>query len=355
MQHLIAQNCIEDVLLEILHDLPPHDLATTARLCRTWLYASRVLLYRHIHFNTSVPSAAQLEALLRSSPYLRTLVHSLVLFHQFPAKDVLLEWIALLPENGLVSVKFERMPLEASSMSLLQFPAIRTSNEIIIGHPYFLLENPERLSDILSYPSLRRLSLFIPKSLPIRPSIALRLSRLSLAILTEHCPRLLEEMLRAITSPLIHLNLLLPCLESDTASWLGTILARHLPTLRYFTVKALDQDEIAPLLDDMITSLTSVEVLACGVGTYTSKLFNGLPACLRSLTLEGRNHDPFPVPELSDAVARLRSRSTAFESMTIGRQPSYASHRHFDTLSRTCASLGVSFTIAKPRLGEHFL
>ena len=66
-----AQNCIEDVLFEILHNLPPSSLAATALLCRAWLRASRVLLYRHIHLDITDPCIHQMDATLCSSPHLR--------------------------------------------------------------------------------------------------------------------------------------------------------------------------------------------------------------------------------------------------------------------------------------------
>ena len=339
-----------------MHYLLPRDLVTTALVCRDWLPTARMLLYRHIYFNTSSPLTAQLESSLRSSPHLRILIRHLVLIHYDYVNDGLLEWIALLPEHSLVSVKFERMPFDgADPRSLLQFPAVRTADEIIISHPHFLLRNPERLSDIFSNSFLSRLTLFIPKSLPLRLVGPLKLNRLSIAIWTEDRPQLLGTILESITSPLHHLDLLLSNLRPETISWLNTILERHLPTLKRLIIRALDRKQTAPFFDGMIASLVSLEVLACGPGTYTSRLFNQLPTSLRSLTLDTRDNEPFSVSELREAVTRLRSRSTAFKSMTIGRHPSYASHRYFDTLSQACASLGVSFVIMKPRLGDYLL
>ncbi|GJE94066.1 hypothetical protein PsYK624_102340 [Phanerochaete sordida] len=355
MQYSIAQDCNDDVLLEVLRGLSSHDLTSAACLCHSWLHASRTLLYRHIHLNTSIPAATQLDWSLRSSSHLRSLVRYLVLLHRFTDKDTLLGWIALLPEHSLVSVKFEWMPLDVNPMSLLQFPAIRTAQELIISHPYFLLQEPRRLSDILSYPRLDRLTLFIPKSISVQLSTPLALTRLSLAVLTGEQPQIVDDVLRSISHPLVHLDLLLQSLNAEAASWLRSSLARHLPALRHFTIKVLDQRNAHPLLDDVSASLASVEVLSCGVAMYSPRLFALLPPSLRSLTLGTRDHELFPVAELSDAVSRLGSGGGRLRSLTIGRHPSYASYRYFDALSSTCATLGVSFKIAKPRIADHFL
>lgn len=354
MQHSLAQNCNEDVLEEVLQNVSFQDLASTALLCRSWLHASRALLYRHIRFNTSLPSAALFELTMHSSPHLRTLIRHLVLSHRSSGKDHLLDWIAMLPESGLLSVKFDWMPLEPNAMTLLQFPAIRNSREIVVAHPYFLLQGPDRLTDILSYPSLQSLVLLLPKSLPIHLSHPLALTRLSLVIMTDHRPQLLGDMLRAITPPLLHLDLMLNTIQPETVPWLSSVLAGHLSTLRHFTLKTLDGKETVPVMDILVASLASIGDLSCGIGTYTARLFELLPASLRSLTLASRDEGVFPVAELCTAVSRLRAGGAALSQVTIDRRPSYASYRHFDALSRLCATSGISFEIAKLRLAEQF-
>lgn len=349
----------EDVILGILERLSRDDITSCSRLGRVWLGATRVVLYRRVHLNTSTIAAPALSRSLSSSEALRSYVRHLVVSHTFPMVDGLLDWIRMLPAHSLLSVHLERMPVgvteQTRSFSVLDAPAVRTAPHVVIGQPNFLYDELSRLSTVLSYPCLDSFTLMVPRSLPLDLSCPLRLRRLSIGVFTEPKPQLVATLLTANTVPLERLDLLLPSLNVDEAVWLTECLTPHLSSLKHLALRTIAQHP-HPIIDDLIPSLTSIQELACGPRTYTSALFAHLPMGLRSLTLESRDHNPFDVEELLRAIRRLAlsGRRGGLEALTIGRHPSYLHYRYYDVVIKACETLGINFAMRRTGLDGYF-
>jgi hypothetical protein len=352
----VAQECNEDVLLEILAGLSPQNLAACASLCRSWLPAARTMLYRHIEFNSVLPSAYSLEYTLRTHPHLRNLIRHLVISHPHDTNDYLLGWIALLPENSLLSIRLDRMPQERESpFAVLEYPAVRTVRQVVITqHTSYLLHKPERLSTILSYSCLTSLTLAIPKSLPLTLSRSLQLSRLSIGLFYEESPEMLVRLLRTIETPLERLDVVMRLFTEAGTGRLVDGLQPHLPHLKRFGIRAADPSQTVPAMDVLICSLPSLRVLACGRNIYTATLFKHLPSSLHTLMLESRDNDAFPVDAMCREVTRLCREHGALRRLTIGRQPSFPAARYFQELRSICMAHGVSFRISKLTVEDYF-
>lgn len=349
-----AQRCNEHVLLEIFEQLAPKDLAVAALVCDTWLTPARSLLYRSLHVNTVTPKGVQLCSTLRSSAYIRSCIRHLAIFHPYAYNNGLLDWVALLPQRSLVSINFERMPSNAGQVPLLQYPAVCTASQITIMWPDFVIVSPQCLVTILSFPFLESFTILL-RSVPLRLSTTLRLKRLSLGVVAEAQPPLLVEIFRAMESQTLErLDLLLSSLRVEHVAWLTDILRPQFPSLRHLAIRTLDHTRTAPIFDDLITSLPSLQTLTCGRGTYSTRIFPLLPSGIHSLTFGSGDNEPFPREELSDAIVRLSGISgNRLQRLVIGRHRSYPNLVYFRDISSLCSSLNISFTVDRGRISNY--
>lgn len=345
-----AQRCNDDVLDEIFAHLSLHALAMAAQVCQSWLPSARRRLYTSVRLDACSESPEPLARTLSHNPDIRLLIRHLTLSIYFMThrKPACLEWVRLLHENSLRSVEFEFMyllPEDKSLLSLLDFPAIRTSPRLFIDCHLFL--NPDRLVKVLSMPYLESLSMVIPNDMgtePLPPGITSypKLQRLSIRT-TKYTP-LIAALLQALPSSLEKFDLVVVDFrEGDVASLLKG-LDSHSTNLRHLAIAGVSTNRhtfpVRNFVDDFISRCSSLETLLCARNTYSSQIFSRAPSTLVSLTLCPPWFEPFPSGEYAAALQCCR-RLPRLSTLSIMDHRLY--RQRCESLAIMCQEKGIGF------------
>ncbi|EKM51519.1 uncharacterized protein PHACADRAFT_71283, partial [Phanerochaete carnosa HHB-10118-sp] len=279
----------DDVLLDIMCRLPSLDLASTALVCRRWSPTAQTRLYRRISLDTGAPSSRLLSDTLLSAPGLRSLIRDLTIFHRAGSKGdkMVLQWLELLPEDSLRSLRIEQMFIPKSSdLSLLQYPAVRSVPSLSVW-PAANFLSVERLDAVLQLEALESLSIRVLPYLLPQPLTVTRIPKLRrLSVDTTEYFHTITEILEALDpSAFQRFDLVTNTLSCAAIDTLRHDLRPFFSRLKHFSVHPRQRKTDEPFVDDLVAAMPSLQTLACGWGTCTAGVISRLPPTLSSLML----------------------------------------------------------------------
>lgn len=348
-----AQRCNEDVLYEVFAHLPPPELASAALVCRSWLPCARHRLYTSILFTFGHRTVAQLADTLRTRPHIRSLVRRLEI-QGITARTwmpELVDWVDLLPEYSLQSVNLGAMNVSQDFLrdhyTLLDSPAIRTVSHFAIPNAMFL--NPDRFAKVMSMPNLEVLSMALsntigvarlPQSIPSYP----RLRRLGIRSFSVPST-FIEDLLRALPSPLERFTLVAQTIEEGDVGPLCNGLACHAASLRHLAISGSRSNHhtfpVHNFLDDVVPHCASLETLFCACNTYSLDIFSRAPASLSSLILCVPWGDSFKSDEYAAALKRCRGMLPRLKMLGIMDHSLY--RQRCGSIADVCQAEGITF------------
>ncbi|GJE99008.1 hypothetical protein PsYK624_152460 [Phanerochaete sordida] len=357
-----------DVMWGIMPELGAEDLATAARVCKEWLPAAQSSLYRHISIRASNPRSQLLARTLISNEHLRSLVRHVALscFNIGGGwYRLLLSWIALLPENALLSVDLEGFYDDKGSDFLMDYPAIRTARYFTLRPPVRLARG--RLAQLLAYPNLQGLSVGGWGDALPAPDAMLHLQPTRSAFETSGFASHLSAMLDAIDSDaqFKRFDVQIGWFGPRDAALFIHALKRHADSLTRLTMLSHDALECGPFMDDLVPALQRVQYLCCAFGTYTIPgLLSNLPSSVHTLVLawgiDGTvniqdpnghglilgpdpNNIPFPSEELATTIRSLAAVSRLWLRQLAVALPNLTRER-CQPVAVACADVGIAFT-----------
>ncbi|KAJ6562076.1 hypothetical protein B0H19DRAFT_1259684 [Mycena capillaripes] len=321
-----AQTCNEDVLGIIFEASDSSTLAAAGRVCRSWTVPAQRALFAVVYMDDGVVASTL-------------------------GKLELLQWLPLLPQDGLVSAYVSARPdaVEALGALVKTCDALRTARRLFVRWPADIIGGTDGMNLYLSSGRLGHLGLMFTgteQGPPLQPQSCNTLPRLSIKSwsLVDDIPNIIN----ACSSNLRRLDLHFMGLKDGDYPLLISAL-RAATRVVHLTLPWEELYPI-PLLEDSVPYMPQLQHLRAGPCLYTGQFLSCIPATLETLHLEyGRrigNTEPFP----TDAAVFGLSTHPALTLFKLG--PAHRSlELEFPGIREVCACRGITY-IALPWPGN---
>ncbi|OCH87156.1 hypothetical protein OBBRIDRAFT_806259 [Obba rivulosa] len=316
-----------DILYHVLREVSLRDLPAAALVCREW---------------TDLNNAPLLARTMLKVPHLRSLVR--VLSVKTGLQSVPLSWLQLLPEDSVREFEIEPDTYDGDfAESTLRAPFLRSVRHFKCTVQF--LRTHEQLRACFAPPRLESLSIVTAEDVDDFQLTSITPSLTCLRLLLWDYSPVFPRLVNALGPQLQRLELssISDAPFDDEIPELITALKKSVCQLRGLTIRYRSAPD-SPYLDTIPLLLPALED-HIGVGTFTSAIFENIPASLCTLTCDRCWNFPYPFDGIEALLMRAGRGECNLCAVTIFLETiSPADLSSYTQIGDLCRDTGVQFS-----------